>query len=122
LGANGEILLTSLSGLLLNPWLFWQYLHNMIGSVVTASFVMASVGAFYLLTRRNEEYGRTFVRLGVIAGMISTFLMAFPTGDGQGKNVAWHQPPTLAAMEGLFETEHGAPLALIGHRTTTNCS
>ena len=36
-------------GLILNPWLFWQYLHNMIGSVVTASFVMAAVGAFYLL-------------------------------------------------------------------------
>src|SRR5512132_1071779 len=30
LGKNGEILLTSLAGLLLNPWLFWQYLHNMI--------------------------------------------------------------------------------------------
>jgi cytochrome d ubiquinol oxidase subunit I len=114
LGKSGEILLTSLAGLLLNPWLFWQYLHNMIGSVVTASFVMASVGAFYLLGRQSEEYGRTFVRLGVIAGMISTFLMAFPTGDGQGKNIAWGQPPTLAAMEGLFDTERGAPLALIG--------
>ena len=114
LGKNGEILLTSLAGLLLNPWLFWQYLHNMTGSVVTASFVMASVGAFYLLTKSNEEYGRTFVRLGVIAGMLSTFLMAFPTGDGQAKNIAWHQPPTLAAMEGLFETENGAPLAIIG--------
>jgi cytochrome d ubiquinol oxidase subunit I len=114
LGANGEIVLTSISGLLLNSWLFWQYLHNMIGAVVTGSFVMASVGAFYLLTRRNEDYGRTFVRLGVIAGTISTLLMAFPTGDGQGKNIAFNQPPTLAAMEGLFETEQGAPLALIG--------
>jgi cytochrome d ubiquinol oxidase subunit I len=46
--------------------------------------------------------------------MISTFLMAFPTGDGQAKNVAFHQPPALAAMEGLFETEPGAPLVLIG--------
>jgi hypothetical protein len=64
---------------------FWQYLHNMIGSVVTASFVMASVGAFYLLTRRHEDFGRTFVRLGVIAGTIATFLMVFPTGDGQGQ-------------------------------------
>jgi cytochrome d ubiquinol oxidase subunit I len=114
LGPNGEILLTSLSGLLLNPWLFWQYLHNMIASVVTASFVMASVGAFYLLTGRNEQYGRTFVRLGVIAATISAFLMVFPTGDGQGKNIAWHQPATLAAMEGLFETQQGAPMAIIG--------
>ncbi len=120
LGPHGEILLTSLSGLLLNPWLFWQYLHNMIASVVTASFVMASVGAFYLLTRCHEEYGRTFVRHGVIAGMISTFLMVFPTGDGQGKNVAWHQPPTLAAMEGLFQTENGAPLAILGQPDLEN--
>src|ERR1017187_9478831 len=66
MGGNGEILLTSLWGLLLNPRLLWQYLHDMIGSVVTASFVMASVGAFYLLTRRHEESGRTFVRLGVV--------------------------------------------------------
>jgi cytochrome d ubiquinol oxidase subunit I len=100
--------------LLGNPWLYWQYLHNMTGSVVTGSFVMAAVGAFYLLTRRNEDFGRTFVRLGVIAGTVSSVLMAFPTGDGQGKNIAFLQPATLAAMEGLFETEDGAPLALLG--------
>jgi cytochrome d ubiquinol oxidase subunit I len=40
--------------------------------------------------------------------------MLFPTGDQQGKNIAFEQPPTLAAMEGLFKTEAGAPLALIG--------
>ncbi|MGD0499356.1 MAG: cytochrome ubiquinol oxidase subunit I [Bryobacteraceae bacterium] len=114
LDANGQILLASLWGLLLNPWVYWQYLHNMIGSVVTASFVMAAVGAFYLLSRRDEAYGRTFVRLGVVAGTISSLLMAFPTGDGQGRNIALHQPPTLAAMEGLFRTEQGAPLAIVG--------
>ena len=40
--------------------------------------------------------------------------MAFPTGDGQGKNLALHQPATLAAMEGLFESADGAPLAILG--------
>jgi cytochrome bd ubiquinol oxidase subunit I len=114
LAASGEILLTSFWGLILNPWIFWQYLHNMTGSVVTASFVMASVGAFYLLTKRNEDFGRTFVRLGVVAGTVSCVLMVFPTGDGQGKNIALLQPPTLAAMEGLFRTENGAPLAILG--------
>ena len=113
-GSSGEIVLTSFWALMLNPWLFWQYLHNQIASVVTASFVMASVGAFYLLAHKHEEYGRTFVRLGVTAGAIATVLMAFPTGDGQGKNVAFHQPATLAAMEGLFHSEEGAPLAILG--------
>jgi cytochrome bd ubiquinol oxidase subunit I len=114
LGPNGEILLKSFWGLLLNPWIFWQYLHNMIGSVVTASFVMASVGAFYLLLYRHKQFGQTFVRVGVISGTIASCLMIFPTGDGQGVQVAYQQPPTLAAMEGLFESEDGAPLALIG--------
>ena len=40
--------------------------------------------------------------------------MLFPTGDQQGKNIAYHQPVTLAAMEGLFETANGAPLAILG--------
>jgi cytochrome d ubiquinol oxidase subunit I len=111
---NGEIQLSSFADLLLNPWIFWQYLHNMIASVVTASFVVASVGAFYLLMRRHEEFGRLFVRLGVIAGVTAACLMVFPTGDGQGRNVAIMQPATLAAMEGLFESKDGAPLVILG--------
>ena len=114
IGPNGEVLLSSFAAIFTNPWLFWQYLHNMIGTVVTGSFVMAAVGAFYLLSRTHEAYGRTFVRVGVIAGCIATVLMLFPTGDQQGKNVAFHQPATLAAMEGLFDTENGAPLVILG--------
>lgn len=115
LGPNGEILLNSFWGLLLNPWVGWQYLHNMIGAVITACFVMTAVGAFYLLSgSKHEEYGRTFLRVGVPVGLVATLLMIFPTGDGQGKNLALHQPVTLAAMEGLFRTVEGAPIALIG--------
>src|SRR6202035_2741049 len=51
--ADGRIDLASFADLLLNPWTFWQYWHNMTGSVVTASFVMAALGAFYLLSRRH---------------------------------------------------------------------
>ena len=50
----------------------------------------------------------------VVAWLAATLLMVFPTGDGQGRMVAQHQPVTLAAMEGLFETAQGAPLALVG--------
>ncbi|HVV73399.1 MAG TPA: cytochrome ubiquinol oxidase subunit I, partial [Verrucomicrobiae bacterium] len=118
LGPQGEIQLSSFWALVFNPWVLWQYLHNMTGAVVTASFVVVAVGAFYLLTERHVDYGRIFVRVGVISGLISSFLMAFPTGDGQGKNVLYHQPITLAAMEGLFRTEEGAALVLIGQPDT----
>ena len=120
IGPDGQMALTSFWALLLNPWVGWQYLHNMIAAVATASFVMASVGAYYLLTKKHELYGRSFVRLGVIAGAVAVTLLIFPTGDGQGKNIARYQPVTLAAMEGLFDTAQGAPLVLIGQPDTDN--
>ena len=110
----GEIVLTSFTALLTNPWLVWQYLHTMIGAVVTASFVMASIGAYYLLAKKHEPFGGTFVRLGVLTGLPAVLLAAFPTGDRQAQLVAERQPATFAAMEGLFRTQEGAPLVLIG--------
>src|SRR5437660_924971 len=58
---GGEIVLNSFWALIFNPWVGWQYLHNMIGAVITACFVMAAVGSFYLLTGKHDSYGRTFV-------------------------------------------------------------
>jgi cytochrome d ubiquinol oxidase subunit I len=75
---------------------------------------MAAVGAFYLLSRKHEEQAHIYVRTGVIAGLIFAILQLFPTGDGQGRMLARHQPATLAGMEALFTTQPGAPLVIIG--------
>jgi cytochrome d ubiquinol oxidase subunit I len=114
LASSGGIELASFWGLLLNPWALFQYAHNMLGAVQTACFVMAAVGAFYLLAKRDVVYGCTFVRVGVIVGVLAAILQLFPTGDLQGKMVAVNQPATLAAMEGLFDTREGAPIAILG--------
>lgn len=111
---NGQYEVVSFWQLLLNPWGLLQYMHNMTGAVVTASFVMAAVGAFYLLDGKHANYGRIFTRVGVISGVISTILIIFPTGDLHGKYVARHQPAAIAAMEGLFHTETGAGIVLMG--------
>lgn len=111
---DGIIVLESYWALLLNPWAFWQYLHTMSGSVVTASFVVAGVGAFYQLLGRHKEEAQRFLKIAIITGTIACIFQVFPSGDMQGKMVAKHQPATLAAMEGLFETEQGAGLAIIG--------
>lgn len=119
-GPNGEILLSSFWAMLLNRWAVWQYAHTMIGAVQTGCFVMAAVGAFYLLTRRDQRYGRTFVKAGVIVGAIAACLQLFPTGDMQGRMISENQPITLAAMEGLFESQQGAPLAILGQPDVQN--
>jgi cytochrome d ubiquinol oxidase subunit I len=112
--ADGSVQLTSFWELVLNPWAWWQYAHNMSGAVITGAFVMASVGAFYLLWGKYAEHGRIFVRTGVVAGCIFSILQLFPTGDGQGRMLARYQPVTLAAMEALFASQPGAPLVIIG--------
>jgi cytochrome d ubiquinol oxidase subunit I len=112
--ADGSVQLASFWDLVLNPWAGWQYAHNMGGAAVTGSFVMASIGAFYALGHEHREYGKIFLRTGVVAALIFSVLQLFPTGDGQGKMVATHQPVTLAAMEALFESGPGAPLVILG--------
>jgi cytochrome bd ubiquinol oxidase subunit I len=111
---NGTYEVTSFWSLMLNPWAWLQYAHNMCGAVVTAAFVMSSVGAFYLLQGREGPYGRIFLKVGVIAGIASCAAQIFPTGDFQGKYMAKYQPAAVAGMEGLFHSEKGAPMVLLG--------
>ena len=111
---DGHFEVLSFWQLLLNPWALLQYMHNMTGAVVTGAFVMSAVGAFYLLDGRKGEYSRIFLKVGVIAGVISSIAIIFPTGDLAGKYVAQNQPAAMAAMEGLFHSEIGAPIVLVG--------
>jgi cytochrome d ubiquinol oxidase subunit I len=111
---NGIFNVTSFWGLLLNPWGLIQYAHNMTGALITGVFVVAAVGAYYLLEGKFLEEARAFLRVAVIIGIIACIVQIFPTGDLHGKLVARHQPATIAAMEGLFKTEKGAPMVIIG--------
>jgi cytochrome d ubiquinol oxidase subunit I len=104
----------------LNPWALWQYAHTMLGAVQTGCFVMAAIGAYYLLSGVHVEQGKLFVRTAVIVGVIAACMQLSPTGDKQGLMISRYQKPTLAAMEGLFETQEGAPLAILGQPDVKN--
>ncbi|BDG08544.1 cytochrome ubiquinol oxidase subunit I [Anaeromyxobacter paludicola] len=112
--ASGKLAMVSLWQVLTNPWLVWEYAHVMTGATQTGAFAMAGVGALYLLQGRFEAQARTFVRTGVLVGALASVLQIFPSGDAQGRLVAQHQPATLAALEGLFRSAPGAPLAFVG--------
>jgi cytochrome d ubiquinol oxidase subunit I len=113
-GADGAVHLGSLFDFLTNSWAFAEYAHTMTGAVVTASFVVAAGGAFYLLQNEHVEHAKLFLRVGVTVGAIATVAMAMPTGDAQARLVAKHQPISFAAMEGHYYSEDGAALTLVG--------
>ncbi|NVK07952.1 MAG: cytochrome ubiquinol oxidase subunit I [Tenacibaculum sp.] len=113
--ANGKFVLNNFSALFSNPWLWPSYLHNQAASLVTSSFVVSGIGALYLLNKKHLEFGKLFLKTGVIFGVVASILVAFPTGDLAAKNVVKYQPITFAAMEGIFETEKGgSEIVLIG--------
>lgn len=118
---NGKFVLNNFTALFNNPWIWPSYLHNQAGSLITSSFFVAAVGAFYLLSNKHSRFGKIFVKTGVIFGVISSIVVAFPTGDMAAKNVVKYQPVTFAAMEGIFKTEKGgSEIVLIGQPDMLN--
>jgi cytochrome d ubiquinol oxidase subunit I len=113
-GPDQTLQLVDLGAVLLNPWAMLQFAHNQAASVATASFVVAAVGAWYLLRAEHTELAQRFVRLGVGIGFVASLAVAFPTGDWQAKAVAKHKPAALAAMEGRFESGPRAGITIIG--------
>ncbi|MDQ2732415.1 MAG: cytochrome ubiquinol oxidase subunit I, partial [Armatimonadota bacterium] len=114
IGADHTVKMTSLWQVLANPFAGWQYAHAIVGSLSTASIVMAGTGAYYALMHKHPDFARICIRTGVICGLVFSLLQLFPTGDMNGANVTRFQPVKLAAMEGLFHSEKGASLAIIG--------
>lgn len=107
---DGTLGVSSLSAYLLNPWALIQFCHNQVAAVVTGSFVVAALGAFYTLQGIHLTQARLYLRAGTLVGLIASILAAFPTGDQQAKMLGYHQPVTLAAMEGRFV---GGPMAAV---------
>jgi cytochrome d ubiquinol oxidase subunit I len=114
MGPDGRIGLTSIWPVLLSTFALWQYAHVLTGALVAGGFIVAGVGAYYLLSYRSDPLASRFAREGIVVALLFSLLAVFPTGDRNSADVTRYQPIKLAAMEGLFETTSGAPLAIIG--------
>jgi cytochrome d ubiquinol oxidase subunit I len=112
--SRGALGIGSLSAYLLNPWALVQYSHNQLAALVTGSFVITAIGAFYALRQLHPVQSRLYLRAGTCAGLLASLMVAFPTGDQQAKMVGRHQAVTLAAMEGKFVGGAEAGVAMIG--------
>jgi len=111
---GGALGIASARAYLLNPWALVQFAHNQMAALVTGSFVVTAVGAFYTLRRLYPMQAQLYLRAGTLVALIASVLVAIPTGDQQAKMVGNHQPVTLAAMEGRFAGGSMAGVAMIG--------
>lgn len=97
--------------IIFNPSFPYRFTHMLLASGLTASFLMAGVSAFRLLNGDNKRAPKLTLKVSLTAAMLLAPLQAF-VGDLHGLNTLEHQPAKIAAMEGIWHTEKGAPLLL----------
>lgn len=98
---------------MVNPMWLPQALHMTVAAFLAVGFGVAGIHAGMLLRRPGSEFHRRALTLSLWMGGVSAMVMPL-TGDVLAKYVASTQPAKLAAMEGQFRTERGAPLRIGG--------
>lgn len=96
-----------------NPSWPTETMHMIIAALMASAFGVAAVYARGMLRGRRDSYHRKALALTLAVGAIFAPL-EIGVGDLLGRTVAHSQPAKLAAMEGLWNTQHGAGLNLIG--------
>lgn len=97
--------------IIFNPSFGYRFVHMLTAAYLTTSFMIGGVGAWYLLKKLHVKHARIMLGMAMIMAL---FVAPFQilVGDAHGLNTIEHQPSKIAAMEGLWDTQKGAPLVL----------
>lgn len=110
---EGKAHATNWLHIIFNPSMPYRMAHMLVASGLTAAFLIAGISAYQWLKRNKAPSVLAAFKTGVILAAILSPLQLF-LGDLHGLNTLEHQPQKVAAMEGLWETQKGAPLILFG--------
>jgi cytochrome d ubiquinol oxidase subunit I len=110
---NGQFIPTDWLAVVFNPSFPYRFAHKLLASTLTAGFLIAGLSAWQLLKGSATPGTHKALRTAVTAVVVAMPLQ-FVVGDMHGLNTLEHQPAKIAAMEGVWETERGAPLTLFG--------
>ena len=108
---DGVFFATSWWDIVFNPSLPYRLAHVLLASGLTVAFLLAGVAAWQVLRGKAQAWTATSLRAGLTLGAVLIPLQIL-AGDLHGLNTLEHQPQKVAAMEGVWETERGAPLLL----------
>ncbi len=116
---NGRAELTSFWEAVFNPSTLPRYFHTVDAALISGAFFVAGISAYLLLQNSKNESARKSLKIAVIFGLVVSFLEVFPFGHEHAQQVAQTQPAKFAAIEGVYDSQTGAPLALFGVPTNS---
>ncbi|MGE0108295.1 MAG: cytochrome ubiquinol oxidase subunit I [Bdellovibrionales bacterium] len=97
--------------ILLSPSMPYRIIHVLLGSGLTAAFLIAGISAYRWLRNDRSRAVMMALKTGVYLAAVLIPIQII-AGDLHGVNTLQHQPQKVAAMEGLWETKEGIPLVL----------
>ena len=99
--------------IIFNPSFPYRLVHMTLAAYLTTAFVVGAVGAYHLLRDRMSAEARVMFSMAMwMAAIVAPIQIV--AGDIHGLNTLEHQPMKVAAMEGHWERQKGAPLILFG--------
>ncbi|MCC5977714.1 MAG: cytochrome ubiquinol oxidase subunit I [Salinarimonas sp.] len=96
-----------------NPSFPYRLVHMVLAAYLTTALVVGAVGAWHLLRDTGDAGARKMFAMAMGMILLVAPLQIF-AGDMHGLNTLEHQPAKIAAMEGHYERQAGAPLILFG--------
>ena len=108
---DGVVHVVSWREVIFNPSLPYRLSHMLLASGLTACFVTVGISAYQLLKSSHHKPALRSFKVAITAAAVLAPLQML-VGDMHGLNTLEHQPAKIAAMEGVWETERGAPLLL----------
>jgi cytochrome bd ubiquinol oxidase subunit I len=90
-----------------------EVVHVLLSSYAATGFAVAGIHALGLLRRPGNAFHRAALGIALSVGGAAALLQPV-SGDFSARQVAETQPIKLAALEGHFRTERGAPLRIGG--------
>lgn len=108
---DGTYHVKSWAQVIFNPSFPYRFTHMVLASALTCAFLLVGLSAWQLLKGVGQRSAPRVLRVGLtLAAVLIPVQIA--VGDAHGLNTLEHQPAKIAAMEGVWETERGAPLLL----------
>ncbi|WP_080059422.1 cytochrome ubiquinol oxidase subunit I [Spirosoma aerolatum] len=112
-GMQARAIVTNFWDMVLNPSSLERYSHVLIGALLSGSFLVLSVSAWYILKKNYTAHAQAAFRIALWVAGIAALGQLF-TGHKSAEVVTKYQPAKLATMEGHFEKSAPADMYLVG--------
>lgn len=112
-GAQTKAVVTNFWEMALNPSSIDRLTHVVLGCWLAGIFLILSVTAYYYLKKKYKTFAEKTMKLSLWCAAVVLVLQLI-SADVTARGVAFHQPAKLAAMEGVYKTEKGTPLTVVG--------